>query len=442
MRQRTVLLQHFLEDSEQTDRFAEELSLNLEAQGIRLVVMCDVSAYADKNYIAIPFIQPFNAVAKYDHPWPRERCAHLNRVQKNWKRSEYSQGVWAELDGFYETFLSLLEPGLHVLWNGEHAAHHLIRSHARSSIVFLERAPFKGALQFDKRGILADCSTADTDISDTPPFPQAGLQALRHFSSWHMQPTQLQELPDPCGRRKVLFLGQVEDDTQRFLYSDFESTLHGFREFLGHIRPFRDTVYILGKAHPASAEDENAYLREIESEGFQGTWSSEFPLEACLQWSDLVATVNSGSIYESLLREKVPLCLGRHIMSKQAICYSNQEIDVWAEQESKKDRIDRFHRFLTAMSDSIFGISPDSVRVFGDASKLASLIAKEAVSTKSNLDAALHFFDLQVECWNHRAFHSRLQHSRLYNCLARYKRFHRSDSMVRIHGPQVPIQDF
>ena len=133
-------------------------------------------------------------------------------------------------------WLQTLAPVLTVIWNGQHAADLILAAASRLGgipVLFAERAPITDALFVDDRGL----SSASAIAATRPwPMPPADWQTLAHTvsdqvvqtrSTWWEQPrSRAAAAPElraalqiPSDARVVLFAGQVDEDTQSFLFS-------------------------------------------------------------------------------------------------------------------------------------------------------------------------------------------------------------------------------
>ena len=243
-------------------------------------------------------------------------------------------------------------PALIVLWNGYHLEQSFLRRAAIERgipVVFMERSPFSGWLVLDDEGILAGSSFGRLKIDDLDPVTESSQRIATDFlemvatsPTWHEQPGEIgsihQKLKIPQGRELLTFFGQVEHDTQNFLFNPyFEDNVQAWKWFLEITTQLGDGYHRLGKHHPMSLTPPTAYPRSTVD---RSSWRADLPLEAVIQQSQALASINSSAITDSMIVRKPVLFLGggsyysgKQIayevhpeMSEQAI---QQELNAW-----------------------------------------------------------------------------------------------------------------
>ena len=283
---------------------------------------------------------------------------------------------------FFHVALTDVAPVLVLLWNGCHAPELLMKHVARDSgvpVSLLERGPFARTIHLTQCGTLADSEVGRaTEVAFTDDaLREAGEAEYRERtaayvqsgSTWYEQP----ETDDGGGlrarlnieerRRVVLFLGQVDADSQNILYSPFKDGLDAFTWFCDQLRG-RDDIFVIGKHHPRS---------DVPAERFQetvaglGAWLDDCSMRDCLAAADRVAAVNSTGLYEALMLGKPVLTLGRSLLSGKGIAYEVQSpkaedgvINAWLAAEDADRRTSRWNVFAAhLLGEVLFDMTSD-----------------------------------------------------------------------------------
>ncbi len=408
-RRQTVLLFSFHQDQQEYGGYFEELARLLNEHDLDLLVTGVAPKFEYGSFSYIPIPRPY-----YVEPY-QERGDGTESPNALVKRIQDRQKVWgfpiansvAILESYHATqrFLSILKPRLTIIWNGQWPEHLMMKEALGSSkVVYLERAPFRDTLCFDEQGVLAGSTQASRQPNEeTPRFPSETLR----FNSWHKQPARRQPLPIAEGKLKIVFFCQIDEDTQSFLFSPYSSNVEAFKAFLLALKPYAKDLFIYAKPHPVSKTDPLEYQAEIETFGFSGLCSHQADISEALQWADHTATVNSGSLFESLCVGHVPLALGQHALSHNDIAYRLDEVGGWLAQSGRQDRIERFERFLTLYIESFSGVTEESSMHFGGVGKLADFIlrmsSKATATNSGDRSLACDYLNL----WHERNYYRR-----------------------------------
>lgn len=299
-------------------------------------------------------------------------------------------------------WLQTLAPVLTVIWNGQHVAELILAAASRLGgipVLFAERAPITDALFIDERGL----SSASAVAATRPwPMPPAGWQSLAHGlceqivqtrSTWWEQPrSRAASAPElraaldiPADARVVLFAGQVDEDTQSFLFSpQHASNLDAFEWLLQAVAPLPD-VYVLGKQHPKSRTPAARYAERLAQSGVRGQWRDDLAVDDALAIADRVAAVNSTMLYEALANQRPTLAMGNWLLSGQGAAYEtiidpDTAVRDWWTARDFGARLERFHGALGhLLSRSVYAFDATGGRTgMLDAAALADRLANAA----------------------------------------------------------------
>jgi hypothetical protein len=296
-------------------------------------------------------------------------------------------------------WLQTLAPVLTVIWNGQHAAELILAAASRLGgipVLFAERAPITEALFVDEHGL----SSASAVAATRPwPMPPANWQALAHAvcdqivqtrSTWWEQPrSRAASAPElraalqiPDEARVILFAGQVDEDTQSFLFSSqHASNLDAFEWLLQAVAALPD-VYVVGKQHPKSRTPAARYAERLARSGVRGQWRDDLSVEDAFAVADRVAAVNSTMLYEALANQCPALAMGDWLLSGQGAAYeTTTEADTavrdWWTARDFGAKLERFYAALGhLLSRSVYAFDASGTRTgMHDARALAERIA-------------------------------------------------------------------
>lgn len=246
------------------------------------------------------------------------------------------------LHSYLASLLCLVQPRLVLMWNGQQAQQLLLSellgcSHCPSAI--LERAPFPGVLYADTDGLMGNASFARDAINWPDAETQAAWQQwysdfeqrlVDASQTWYRRTDPIphvnlrEHLQVPENARIVLFAAQVDEDTQRLLFSPhFATNRDAFRWLAAKLAP-RGDLFLLGKSHPMSSAPGEEYKQSLMG---MGAWVDEIPLKSCLEAADYVAAVNSSVLFEAAVRGKPCLAMGQTLLSERNIFYEMRSPD-------------------------------------------------------------------------------------------------------------------
>lgn len=235
---------------------------------------------------------------------------------------EHAHRIANECKNFATAVLDRYQPALLVSWNGYHLEQSFLRRAAIERgvpVVFMERSPFSGWLVLDDAGILADSSFGQLQLDDLDPVTESSQRVATDFlemvvssPTWHQQPESIgsihQKLKIPQGRKLLTFFGQVDYDTQNFLFNPhFTNNAKAWEWFLEITTQLGDGFHRLGKHHPKSSIPESAYAQ---SPLDRSDWRADLPIEAVVKQSQALASVNSSAMTDSMIARKPVMFLG------------------------------------------------------------------------------------------------------------------------------------
>ena len=336
----------------------------------------------------------------------------------------------------YSYILKLVQPKLTLIWNGQHTQELILTDlchKCNCPVAYIERAPFKGNIQIDNKGILADSSIGRiqdwhwSSEEEKNHWHSVMMAIVKNYKlklqTWYDQPQSVgannlkQRLNIPDDKKIILFAGQVDQDTQTFLFSPhFKNNLEAFKWFFESTLEI-ENIYILGKHHPRSLSSVDDYRTIVAN---RGVWLDDASLEDCLAIADRVVAVNSTVIYESLLVGKPALMLGKSMLSGKEIVYevdnlktAKETISRWLAATDFQIRKERWLDFGAYLLSSVFYTmkAPEDSEGQRDTTDLAKYIISDLVGQNcinydkleigsSLVDLPNFCANLQQEIWN------------------------------------------
>lgn len=301
--------------------------------------------------------------------------------------------------------LTAIRPAAAVIWNGQHVPEMILEAALRrggTPPLYVERAPFPRALFADERGLSAASAIACEDAWPLPAerwLCQADSVAARIAGgnlTWWAQPENAateplrRRLNIPTGSRVVLFAGQVDEDTQRFLFSPvFQDNLAAFKWLLDALAG-RDDVFVLGKHHPKATTPPEAYAALLAGSSVSGTWVADVAIDDALAVSERVAAVNSTVLYEALARGIPVLAMGDWLLRGRGVAHQVQDpvhgrqaVDAWLAATDTEYRQQRWRAALGhLLSRAVYAYERTAVRAGAlGARDLACRIARRCADT-------------------------------------------------------------
>jgi hypothetical protein len=280
--------------------------------------------------------------------------------------------------------LGTVDPVVVAIWNGQHVTEMILDAVARRGglpVMYVERAPVPQALFADARGLSAASEVAHRSTWPAPDpewLERAGtvidrIAAGQH--TWWDQPgsragdraSLRTQLGIPTGARVLLFAGQVDEDTQQFMFSPrFARNVDAFSWLLRQLRGHTN-LFILGKQHPKSGTPADVYRQALVDSGLPGDWRSDLSIDDALAVADRVAAVNSTVLYEALAREIPVLSLGDWLLSGRGVAYEVNDpeadagaVDIWLAAADAGARQQSWRTSLAVLlSTSLYFYAPD-----------------------------------------------------------------------------------
>jgi hypothetical protein len=383
-------------DAPETD-FWRDLQGALAARSLDLVL---VSTTAPPRDLPIPHV-PF--VPTVDSLWAEPRRggdltslgldpqALLAREQ-DWSGpvrldaiTEFRRQALNDIAAYASEIVRTLQPAAAVIWNGHHVPETILAAALRqrgTPMLCVERAPVPRALFVDDEGLSSASAVARR--LEWPPIDarwhrradEVSARIARGSLTWWEQPDAYgssslrTRLGVPPGRQVLVFAGQVDADTQRFMFSPvFADNLEAWRWFLTQLAG-RDEVFVIGKHHPKATTSPAAYAQVLAESGVAGAWCSDIAIDDALAVADRVAAVNSTVLYESLARGIPALTMGDWLLQGRGVAYEvrdrrldGAQVEAWltaADFSTRRDRWRAAMGFL--LSGSIYAYEREEVR--------------------------------------------------------------------------------
>lgn len=376
--------------------FWQQLDGALRHHGLRLLLASTSTPPADLGiaHIDVPFTDAYWSTTQAEPPIaPGDVGLDLDVLlarEEAWGYPSilpaieaYRRRALALAIGHWFRTVTTLNPAVVVLWNGQHVSEMILDAVSRSCdipVLYVERAPIAQALFADEGGVSA--ASAVAHLPDWP-TPEAAWQtrASRVIAglagggeTWWEQPrsrhvdraTLRRQLEIPESARVLLFAGQVDEDTQRFLFSPhFDKNLSAFAWLLDQLRG-RDDLFVLGKHHPKSRGRPEEYQHALAASGVAGAWRVDVSLQDALTVADRCAAVNSTVLYEALALGLPVLSLGDWLLSGRGVAHELRDpargrevVDAWligADADLRQRRWREAMAFL--LSHSIYRYAP------------------------------------------------------------------------------------
>jgi hypothetical protein len=232
-----------------------------------------------------------------------------------------------------------------VVWNGHYSNQVLLNyvlNALRVPISYIERGPFPALFHWDRMGMLRASSIgqmsgaeftskeASLDSKWIERFNLIADKFLDGETAWHPQPGQMDQatareiLGIPEDAMVIFFAGQVDADTQNFLFNPhFESCGDALSWTLKQFGQ-RNDVFFFGKHHPKSHHPKSHYQQLM---GDPKRWVDSIPIDVCLELADRVVAVNSTVAFEALLKGIPTLTLGEHMATGKGVFYEFSGLD-------------------------------------------------------------------------------------------------------------------
>ena len=304
-----------------------------------------------------------------------------------------------DIAAYASDIVRTLQPAAAVIWNGHHVPEAILAAALRqrgTPMLSVERAPVPRALFVDDRGLSSASAVAhrlewpSVDGRWLRRADEVSARIARGSLTWWEQPDRSgpsslrARLGVPPGRQVLVFAGQVDADTQRFLFSPvFADNLDAWRWFLVQLAG-RDDVFVIGKHHPKATTPPDAYRRALADSGVAGAWCTDVAIDDALALADRVAAVNSTVLYEALARGVPALAMGDWLLQGRGVAYEvrdrrldGAQVEAWLTASDFSTRRDRWRAAMGfLLSGSIYAYEREEVRAGGlGAAHLADRLA-------------------------------------------------------------------
>ncbi|MEM6392375.1 MAG: hypothetical protein AAF797_06340 [Planctomycetota bacterium] len=374
----TILLFN-LPASEPDRRFLTAVAGACAAVGVRLVVANPKDRGDGLELVPTCFELPKRTVARGDESAAGVEEAVLAQCRyrgvdasaeevPGWRRGA------AALAAAQGVLLDELRPALCLFWNGYFPSQPTAIAAAKARgipVAYVERAPLPGFVYLDRDGLMADSALRRRLVAEREvPASDRALEAyaavrlaiVEQGQTWWAQSGEAAE--DPWGDEvervgRVLFAGQVDNDTQNYLFSPhFAGGLEAVSAFAG-LAAERGVSGAVGKHHPMADVTVEALAEAFEP---AGRWLDGLPLDGLLRRATHVAGVNSGVLFEAMLQGKPVLTMGRTLLSGVGCFYEwgpGEEgvMEGWLAGDELELRVRRFeHAVARCLEDGFYGI--------------------------------------------------------------------------------------
>jgi glycosyltransferase involved in cell wall biosynthesis len=306
-----------------------------------------------------------------------EREQELLKLEAAWRGQPQTTQRQRELElalfcaeDIMSEIVSNFQPNLVIIWNGLHAIEQILADIAKKHncpLAWLERGPFPGTLQLDNQGILAASSPAkDNSWSWNPKKDQKHWIAIFNnlikdytngASSWWPQPETIgieatrAKLGINGSKQVVVFFGQVDEDSQNLFFApNFSDNLAAWSWLTQELAAY-DNLMVIGKHHPKSSRSANDY-QQVTSDISNAKWVDDISVHDLMQVADLVAAVNSSTVFEALMSGLPAITLGNSLLSGKSIAYEiapdnncSNRLKQALQHSDIDQRLERFHDF-------------------------------------------------------------------------------------------------
>jgi hypothetical protein len=320
LRNATLLLVNCCPHGEREEAFWCGVRQRLDRRGVRLVMYHTWQAVET----TLPLVTRDRAAVKLAIPSSLGPYDRFQQRAGDWGR-DVSQIEYRRIRDKLAETLCLTRPDFVVVWNGEQPSDQLLRpmlEAADCQYAIAERTPWPGMVSLDPRGILADCRfLSDSPHWDSSQQRAAALQLFEQYEShvrdsevtWWQQPKSASlELTPPGDHLPILFAGQVDGDTQNFLFSPhFCKNLDAFSWFIDSVG--EEPIWVLGKHHPWSETPIEEYRRTLGARAAQ--WRDDITIKQALAIVSGVVATNSSVLCEALIYRRPAFALGRTMIA-------------------------------------------------------------------------------------------------------------------------------
>ncbi|QEG42491.1 capsular polysaccharide export protein, LipB/KpsS family [Roseimaritima ulvae] len=317
----TILFINCCPHREIEERFWKSVAVALRQTGDQLVMMRYGKVESEIDLIKFPAGFTFSED-------PIGVDEEFYKRANQWKRRNLDCKYNEILGQFLELFF-VVQPELVIIWNGEQphdVISKAILAQVGCPVLIAERMPWPGMISIDPSGILSN-------VSFCPQEPNWHSGQERQFwvnefqvyeewlrtekNTWWQQPSvSTEEELVTSETPPILFAGQVDADTQNFLFSPhFDSNVSAFSWFLDAVDG--EEYFVLGKHHPMSDVPATAYCKV--TAGRKAQWREDIALDEAFAIAKAVVAVNSSVLCEAIIHRKPALALGDTLLSRSGV---------------------------------------------------------------------------------------------------------------------------
>lgn len=329
----------------------QELVNQLTDRGHRVTVLCaspqNIDWFTDNltcdvchwPYLSSTCVPASRCALRYvlkNYGFPYKKMLDITRSSESvYRKSATANVICAELLRAIQLF-RLIQPDAVMVYNpyrlGNMAVTELADV-AGSNRFFYEKGMLPYSFQFDHKGINGESSLAnESEITEdidgntiAYKLDEIRKEIFSTGATGWQQKGQLQggeqlreryNIPEKA--KVILYVGQVEQDSNIRLLSPYFKSNYSAMRFLKRCVESEDNVFILGKEHPKSEEKTEKIAQLVKG---KGAWVSDAHIHDCLELADCVVSINSSVVLEALLLHKPVVLLGRSVFSNKDIAF-------------------------------------------------------------------------------------------------------------------------
>ena len=382
------------------------------AHGQKYIKIQDIHCYtcAEKRF------NKWWSLARKDSPEPLTykgfNLWHLSEYERKLCQEENLKDIYHRVIMAIESAESVIDyvkPQVFILWNGLTIPTRVYAEVARKSMIsvfFSERGYFPGTVIIDEKGVNYGSSFASDwgaeEQERSLSFEEKG-RLEKFLTDYHLKGETIvkgdpiisraeicKQFQIPGSKKIILYLAQIDYDTNIILYSPF------FKENIAVLQELADVVsrleyyHLIVKLHPEDQDKTDPFKTIVKD---KGTIVKGINLHSLLRLSDVVVVRNSTIGLEALTYYKPVITLGNAIYSHKGVTYdvtSKKELEDYLVLVSVKDeKIDSYRkgkvdRYLFKLLDEYLYFLDDS-KAFGRSNEyIVERLMKTAQKNKNN----------------------------------------------------------
>lgn len=232
----------------------------------------------------------------------------------------------------FKVVLSLLQPDIVIAWNGMADIRRMVRqllSELGIPFFYAEKGMLPDSWYIDEQGINARCSLDSSSFEQTidseegtriedyiKDIVKSGSSAWEQPSRIAGEHTLKEKLGIDPDLNLIFFPGQVDEDVNITTFSPFKNVAEAVR-LVAESMPAKTVLVV--KPHPKAKENSQKQLSELTEKYKNLVVVKDANVWDLIEISDLVISINSTVAFESLLKKKKVVLLGRSVLSKTSL---------------------------------------------------------------------------------------------------------------------------